>query len=32
MDLAGVIELDLVVTPDISDGESPATLAELSVA
>jgi hypothetical protein len=32
VDLPGVIELELVVTPDISGGESPASLAELRVA
>jgi hypothetical protein len=32
MDLPGVIELELVVTPDISGGESSASLAELRVA
>jgi len=32
VDLPGVVELELVVTPDISGGESPASLAELRVA
>ena len=32
VDLAGVIELELVVTPDIAGGESVATLAELRIA
>ena len=32
VDLPGVIELELAVTPDISGGESVATLAELRVA
>ena len=32
VDLPGAIELELVVTPDVSGGESPATLAELRVA
>ena len=32
VDLPGVIEVELAVTPDISGGESDATLAELRVA
>jgi hypothetical protein len=32
MDLLGVVELQLVVTPDIAGGEFPASLAELRVA
>lgn len=32
VDLPGAIELELVVTPDIAGGESPASLAELRVA
>jgi hypothetical protein len=32
VDLPGVVELELVVTPDTSGGESPASLAELRVA
>src|SRR3954464_493540 len=32
VDLAGVVELELVVTPDISGGDSLASLAELRVA